>query len=424
MMNSNGIKRLSLFLLFLAMGISAVGCTADPMPKLPEPTHSSDKVLEQEMQQKQKPNPTEQQRAESSSKDRKKLSPNKVEPNKQARPVTILPPNKPIRAIYVTANVANSERMNSLIDLVNQTELNAMVIDINSGITISSPVKEGNKYNYTQLVPSNKRAAQHFRKVIQQLKQNQIYLIARIVTFKNPTLAEAMPNWAMKRKDGQLWRDRSGTLWIDPYRQEAWEYPIALAEQAAKLGFDEIQFDYVRMPENAEKVDREVAYANEEGWSKSEVIGKFLHQANLRLHKMGVRVSADVFGMVGSTDDDMGIGQKWDEIVKEVDVISPMVYPSHYSEGIWGIKHPDLNPGPIIKRALEDTAKRNRKLNQKGIATAAVRPWLQSFTAGWIHPHQKYGAAQIREQIVAARKAGFQSYMLWNSANRYPKYTT
>jgi hypothetical protein len=338
------------------------------------------------------------------------------------RPVTLMTTTAPVRAIYVSSYVANSQRMNELINLVNQTELNAMVLDINSGISLSSVNLTGNKKGQARFKPSSKRSAQHFRQVIQQLKQQHIYLIARIVTFKNPSLANAVPAWALKRKDGKLWRDRKGTPWVDPFRQEAWEYPIALAEHAAQIGFDEIQYDYVRFPENASKVDREVDYANTQGWTKSEAIRRFLHRASVRAHKYGVRVSADVFGMVGSSNNDMRIGQKWDTIVKEVDVISPMIYPSHYSRGIWGIDNPDLSPGQIITRALKDTAKHNKKLNQKGIATAKVRPWLQGFTAEWVHPHQRYGATQIREQIYAARKAGFHSYMIWNSTNRYPNF--
>jgi hypothetical protein len=341
-----------------------------------------------------------------------------------SRPVSLMGAKKPVRAIYVTSYVANGSRMGQLIELVNQTELNAMVLDINSGVALSSPVRTGKRSSSVLPVLSNKKSARHFREVVKQLKKQNIYLIARIVTFKNPTLVNAMPAWALKKKNGKVWTDRNGTPWIDPYRQEAWEYPLALAEIAAKIGFDEIQYDYVRFPENGSKVDREVVYANELGWSKSEAIHKFLHRANLRAHKYGVKVSADVFGMVGSSDDDMGIGQKWDSIASEVDVISPMIYPSHYSEGMWGIDHPDLRPGAIITRALKDTVKHNRRLNEKGIATAKVRPWLQGFTAGWVHPHQKYGEVQIREQIVAARKAGFNSYMIWNSANRYPKFTT
>jgi hypothetical protein len=336
-------------------------------------------------------------------------------------PTLLRVPNNPVRAIYVSSYVANSRRINDLIKLVDQTELNAMVLDINSGISLSTPLRAGNKISFT---PSNRKSAKHFREVIQQLKQHRIYLIARIVTFKNPELTKAMPAWALKCKDGRIWRDRSGIPWIDPYRQEAWDYTLALGDHAARIGFDEIQYDYIRFPENATKVDREVAYVNDHGWSKSEAIRRFLNRAKLHSHKSGTRISADVFGMVGSINGDMGIGQKWDEVVKEVDVISPMIYPSHYSKGMWGIDHPDLSPGSIITRALADTMKHNRKLNQQGIATAKVRPWLQGFTAGWVHPHQKYGAAQIREQIQAARKAGINSYMLWNTSNKYPKITS
>jgi len=345
--------------------------------------------------------------------------------SEDSRPVSLIATNKPVRAIYVTSHVANSNRMSELIELVNKTELNAMVLDFNSGIALTTPERQAAK-NEADIRPvlSNKKAARQYWEVIRDLKRRDIYLIARIVTFKNPELANAAPSWAIKKKNGTLWKDRNGTPWIDPYRQESWAYPLALAELAARLGFDEVQFDYVRFPENAEKVDREVEYANPEGWTKEEAIRRFLHRANLRAHQYGIRVSADVFGMVGSSNDDMGIGQRWGHIAKEVDVISPMIYPSHYSNGMWGIRYPDLTPGPIVKHALQDAMKRNRRLNEQGFSTAAIRPWLQGFTAAWIDPHQKYGEAQIREQILAARHAGIRSYMLWNSSSRYPKITT
>ncbi|TVX94991.1 putative glycoside hydrolase [Cohnella terricola] len=342
-----------------------------------------------------------------------------------SRPVSLLAATKPVRAIYVSSHVANSSRMSGLIELVNKTELNAMVLDFNSGIALTIPERQGGK-NKAAMRPvlSNRKAARQYREVIRNLKRRDIYLIARIVTFKNPELANAAPSWAIRKKNGTLWKDRNGTPWIDPYSQESWEYPLALAELAARLGFDEVQYDYVRFPENAKKIDREVQYANPEGWTKEEAIRRFLHRANHRAHQNGIRVSADVFGMVGSSNDDMGIGQKWGKIAKEVDVISPMIYPSHYSKGMWGIRHPDLTPGPIVKHALQDAIKRNRRLNEQGVSTAKIRPWLQGFTAGWIDPHQKYGEAQIREQIVAARHAGLRSYMLWNSSSRYPIITT
>lgn len=331
--------------------------------------------------------------------------------------VPLMKPSSPVRAIYVSSYVANSQRMNELIKTIDRTELNAMVLDLNSGIQFTSV---GYRNNTPIFVASSKRSAVHFRQVIQKLKNDHIYLIARIIVFKDSALGSQVPSWTLKHKNGNVWKDQSGSSWIDPYRQEAWEYKFDLADYAAELGFDEVQYDYVRFPDNSAKVDMEVAYANTEGWTKGEAIRQFLHRANIRSHKKGIRISADVFGMVGSSSDDMGIGQSWNLIAKEVDVISPMIYPSHYSKGTWGIDNPDLSAGTIITHALRDAAKYNKKLNNKGIKTAEVRPWLQAFTARWVHPHQKYGSIQINEQIQAARKAGFQSYMLWNSSSRYP----
>ncbi|MFC4602054.1 putative glycoside hydrolase [Cohnella hongkongensis] len=333
-------------------------------------------------------------------------------------------PPRAIRGIYVTSYVANGSRMKELIELVDRTELNAMVLDINSGTGLTAPLRQGGPDGPVRPVPSERKAAKRYRDVIRELKRKKIYLIARIVTFNNPELAKAAPAWTLKRRDGSIWSDKNGTRWIDPYKQESWEYAISLAEYAAGLGFDEIQFDYVRFPENGAKVDREVKYADTHGRSKAQVIAAFLNQARTRLHQAGVPISADVFGMVGSSQDDMGIGQSWQAIAPAADVISPMLYPSHYSEGIWGIAHPDLSPGTIVKHALKDAATRNAKLRSQGAAAAQIRPWLQSFTASWIHPHQKYGQAQIREQILAARQAGIHSYMLWNSSCRYPEFKT
>lgn len=334
-----------------------------------------------------------------------------------AEKVILHKPVEPIRGIYVTSHVARSKRMGELIKLLDETELNAVVLDINSGMALTALPKSSNPRSFQM---ANTRGAKQMSELVKKLKQHRIYTIARVVVFKNPELARAMPSWSIKRKNGRTWTDRSGTAWIDPYRQEAWEYPMKLAEHAGKIGFDEVQFDYVRFPENEKKVDKEVAYANPNKWTKSEAISKFLHRAAVRSHKAGVRVSADVFGLVGSSDDDMGIGQSWGSIAKEVDVVSPMIYPSHYSDGIWGVKHPDLSPSPIITHALNDISRKNQQLRAKGIDTAKVRPWLQSFTATWIHPHQQYGTAEVREQISASLQAGYPSYLLWNSANRYP----
>lgn len=333
--------------------------------------------------------------------------------------VVMRKPTEPIKGIYVSSHVARSARMKELIDLVDKTELNAMVIDVNSGMALTKLPSSAKPASYKV---ADTKAVKQIRDLLRTLKEHHIYAIARIVTFKNPELAHAVPDWSLKRKNGTTWVDRGGSPWIDPFRQDAWEYPLKLAEHAARIGFDEVQFDYVRFPENGAKVDREVAYANPDQWTKSDAIRKFLHRAAVRSHKAGIRVSADVFGLVGSSGDDMGIGQSWASIASEVDVVSPMIYPSHYAGPIWGVEQPDLTPSPIVAHALNDITIKNEKLAAQGIDTAKVRPWLQCFTATWLHPHLTYGPIQVREQIEASRSAGYSSYLLWNSASRYPRF--
>ncbi|WP_168736008.1 putative glycoside hydrolase [Cohnella fermenti] len=319
----------------------------------------------------------------------------------------------PIRGIYVTSNVARSKRLEQLVELIERTELNAMVIDVNgSSSLITLPPSSPS--------PSNNSSAAFFRQTVKRLKNKRIYLIARIVTFKNPSLVKSMPAWALRSKGGSVWRDRGGEGWIDPYREETWAYPIALAREAIRIGFDEVQFDYVRFPENQVKVDREVSFHNPNNWSRDEAIKKFLRKAAAEVHRSGGKVSADVFGLIGTASTDMGIGQRWSTIAGEVDVISPMVYPSHYSSGIWGIRAPDLNAGAIVSHAMKDANRQNERLRQNGRRAAEIRPWLQSFTASWVHPHQAYGAAQVREQIRAASREGVHGYLLWNASSRYP----
>lgn len=321
----------------------------------------------------------------------------------------------PVKGIYVNAHVAKSPRMERLIRLVDETELNAVVLDVNSGLPgMSLTDGRGNLHS------AHSASAQGVKRLVRKLKHRNIYVIARVVTFKNPSLAMAHPDLAMHRKNGTVWTDAKGAAWIDPYRERAWDYPIRAAVEAARMGVDEVQFDYVRFPENAAQVSREVAFLNPCGWSREEAVRRFLHAGAKRVHRAGALVSADVFGLVGSTSRDMGIGQSWRMIASEVDVISPMIYPSHYSAGIWGIRQPDLQPSAVISHALKDALHQNRKLTARGLPAAQVRPWLQSFTATWVQPHQRYASAEIREQVQAASRLGVTSYLLWNASSRYP----
>ncbi|KIL38169.1 hypothetical protein SD70_28260 [Gordoniibacillus kamchatkensis] len=319
------------------------------------------------------------------------------------------------KGIYVSAWKARGASLEQLIKLLNDTELNAMVIDVknDSGqITYDSQVALVNEAG-----SDDTRPIADMRGLLKRLKDNNIYTIARIVAFKDPYLCSVRKDLAMQKKTGGVWRDRKGVAWVDPYHPVVQAYNIDLAKEAAQLGFDEIQFDYVRFPENGDKVDSEVKFRNPQKLSKPELIASFLEKAKTALPN--VPVSADVFGMTPSVAGDMGIGQEWNRISPIVDVISPMVYPSHYSHGALGIPHPDLNPYAMIHRALKDAVSKNTQLEQQRQSAAKVRPWLQAFTASWVKNHQTYGAKQVREQIKAAKDLGIDQYLLWNPGCTY-----
>ena len=323
-----------------------------------------------------------------------------------------------IRGIYVSGWIAGSgEPMERLIRLVDETDLNAMVIDVKNDygmLTYRSSLPE------VRAVGADREpAVRDMAALLRRLKAKRIYTIGRVVVFKDPLLARAKPEWAFHTKSGALWRDRKGKPWVEPYRPEVRAYNIAIAREAAELGFDEIQFDYVRFPDNGAEMDRAVQYHNPEGWTKREAIGRFLRDAREALHAAGAAVSADVFGLVTTARDDMGIGQTWREIAQAVDVISPMVYPSHYAAGTYGIRHPDLEPSAVVRHALDDAGKRNRVLAAEGKRPARIRPWLQAFTASWLSPHRPYRAEEIREQIRAAEAAGVKQFLLWDPACTY-----
>lgn len=326
------------------------------------------------------------------------------------------PQHAHIRGIYISGWVAGSNsHMNRLLRLVQNTDLNAVVIDVKNDF---------GQLTYRSSIPAVKEigadrrpSIANIQSLIGKLHRQGIYVIGRVVVFKDPYLAKHNPDWAIHRNDNSLWRDGHGRPWLDPYRKEVWKYNTDIAVEAVKNGFDEIQFDYVRFPEGI--ASKPVRYANLAGWSRSDAIQQFLHQAKQQLHRNGVKVSADVFGLVTSSDDDMGIGQRWRAVGQEVDYISPMVYPSHYGRGNYGVSNPDLQPYAIVSHAMADANKRNRIMASGGIKPAQVRPWLQSFTATWVKPHLTYGNREIREQIRALHDQGIEDYLLWSASCKY-----
>lgn len=325
----------------------------------------------------------------------------------------------PVKAkgIYITGRTVSNSKFSRLLKLVNETELNAMVIDIKEDegrLTYQSaiPLVKEIKSDQTEFIPD-------LDDVMHTLQANNVYTIARVVCFKDPLLARKMPEWAMQKKTGGIWADRKGVAWIDPYRKEVWEYNVAIAKEAAKKGFREIQFDYVRFPDNGKRVDEEVNFYQQEGIAKDKLIAEFLAYAKKELEPYHVYVSADVFGLVPSVPDDMGIGQKWDLVSPTVDYLSPMMYPSHYANGTYGLRVPDAQPYETIFHSLQDAQRKDARLQRRRATPATIRPWYQDFTARWVKGHIVYGPREVTAQIKAGRALGVDQYLIWDASNTY-----
>ncbi|WP_052045260.1 putative glycoside hydrolase [Caloranaerobacter azorensis] len=326
-----------------------------------------------------------------------------------------------VKGIYLTGNtLAYNKRFYKLLDLVKTTELNAMVIDIKDDLgrlTYKSNVDMVNE------IGADKHAkVGNFYEKMEILRENNIYPIARIVTFKDRLAGTKRPDLAIKTKNGKVWRDNSGNAWLNPYNREAWEYPIRIAEEAALMGFKEIQFDYVRFPTDG---NRSIIDYGEEsiGKTKAEVIAEFLKYARERLEPKGVYVSADIFGLVTTVKDDMRIGQHLETLATSTDILCPMVYPSHYALGSYGIAYPDSQPYKIVYTSLSRAKARIDNIKTEE-PKAIIRPWLQDFSATWLRKlygkhYINYGPEQIKAQIKAVYDAGLEEWIFWNAGNRY-----
>jgi hypothetical protein len=321
-----------------------------------------------------------------------------------------------VKGIYVTGPRAGTESdMQELIDLVDTTELNAMVIDIKND---SGEITYKMDLPVVQEIGADVNYIRDIKQLISNLKAKDIYLIARVVTFKDPILAEKKPELSLKNEDGTIFRDKDGLSWVNPYKTEVWEYLVSVAEEAVKLGFDEIQFDYIRFSTDSRM--KEVDFGEEsKNKSKIEIITEFTKYVSERLKPLGVYVSADVYGtIIDSKVDAAIVGQSYIQMSKYLDSICPMVYPSHYADGTYGIKHPDLEPYNIMLKALNNSVIALEKIDSNS-NKAVVRPWLQDFSATWLDSHKTYGPKEIRAQIKAVYDAGYEEWILWNGSNNY-----
>lgn len=312
-----------------------------------------------------------------------------------------------VKGIYMSGAVFNSPRLfGNLVDLVDTTELNALVIDMKDDMGyLTAPLE----IPISQEIKARTHRGANIQENMKILYEKNIYPIARIVVFKDPTLAAGKTELAIKNSDGLLWLDRKGLAWVDPHNKEVWKYAVDVAKEAAKYGFREIQFDYVRFPTDGNVKNAIYPFAT--GQSKEDVILDFLSYAKKELEEYNVFVAADVFGLTTLTSDDMGMGQKYEKVITQVDYICPMVYPSHYGPGNYGFANPNAYPYEVVKSALLDG------LKKAGDTNVIIRPWLQDFNLG----KPRYGSSEVLAQIKATYDAGLEEWILWNASNRYTK---
>jgi hypothetical protein len=322
----------------------------------------------------------------------------KPAPHSQAVRRTPLPAE--VRGVHVTMSLANEPgKLDQYFAIPGLTALELDVKDETGKVgflmpaaTLARRIGASQPYYKAAVVGRKARAA-------------GVYLIGRIVVFEDPTLTAARPDLAIQHRDGSVWVNNAGLGWANPYDKRVWKYVVGIGQAAARAGFDEIQFDYVRFPTDGPIESAVFPHKASEpmGWT----IARFAHYASSRLHPLGVRVSVDVFGL--SATHDLGIGQVPGRLAKYVDAVYPMVYPSHYNSGEFNLPDPSAAPGQTVALSLRDF--RNTMLGGK----AQLIPWLEDFSLTSPHP----ALADVRAQIKAARRSKARGFLLWNPEGVY-----
>lgn len=334
----------------------------------------------------------------------------------QVAKATHLKTPEPLKAIYMTSCVTGTPSWReSLKKLVETTELNAVVIDIKD-YTGDVSFREGAKCFVKDL-----------REFIEDLHQDDIYVVGRISVFQDPSYTKLFPELAVKKKsDGGVWKDYKGLSFIDVGANPYWDYIVEISNQAYELGFDELNYDYVRYPSDGDMKDISFTWAvgtastSSPQATKAEMLESFFAYLHAKLEKTGVKTSVDLFGMTTTVENDMNIGQLLESALPYFDYIAPMVYPSHYPSTWNGFENPAAHPYEVVKIAMSRGVEREQLwLIENNMSTSTLskfRPWLQDFNLG-----ATYDADKVRAQIQATYDAGLTSWALWNAGNKYTK---
>lgn len=358
-------------------------------------------------------------------------------PPKEEKVKHIAPPEA-LKAIYMTSWVAGTSNWrDDLVNFIKKSEINSLVIDVKD---YTGKVAFDTKNELIGKTGSEEIRVRDLKEFIYELHQNNIYAIARITVFQDPHYAKYNPQIAVKTKAGSNWKDRKGLMYIDPSAEEFWNYTVEIAKESEKVGFDELNFDYIRFPSDgnmkdivfpiSEKILRESSSkltpqpsslskggGDEEGinssLAKEILLERFFKYLNNVLKDVGVPISADVFGMTMTNYDGLNIGQVLERIEPYFDYVSPMVYPSHYPTTFQGFKNPAEHPYEVVLYSLKKGVAR---LIAASSSPLKLRPWLQDFDLG-----ATYDAAKIQAQIQATYDAGLTSWMVWDPTNKYTR---
>lgn len=306
-------------------------------------------------------------------------------------------------------------KLEKILGIIEATEVNSVVIDVKNDLGLvawKSDIEVVNNVGSNWNTPMK-----NFSVLMDYLKSKEVYTIARIVAFKDPFFAENNPDHSIQLSAGGVYKDKAGFAWVNPFDEYVWKYVVAISQEAALRGFDEIQYDYIRFPDNAKHYNEITSFPGRNGRDKDEAIEDFLIYAQEALEPYHVHVSADVFGVITWTWDDKpeDIGQTWRKIANNTEYISPMVYPSHYGRGFYGFDVPDQHPYEIIQFASREAIERNAAQRNPAI----IRNWYQGFTATWVKGYIPYEEDAIQKQIIAGVELGLDEYIIWNSGNTY-----
>jgi hypothetical protein len=316
-----------------------------------------------------------------------------------------------LRGLYVNRWATLGQKMWELIDVAKRTEVNALVLDVKDDrgfVLYRSSVPLAREIGADTSRPVS---AARMRAILDTMRSHGVFPIARIVVVKDPVLASARREWAVQRRsDGAPWLDSHGKPWLDPHQRGVWTYAADLAAEAVALGFSEVQFDYVRFPDERRMI-RESRFPLAEGRTRATVIREQLGYLKDRVAAMKVPMAIDVFGLTTTDSTDMGIGQKWELFADRADIVLPMTYPSHYARGTYGLPNPNARPYATIDQAMKDAKARNAKVARP----PQIVPWYQDFTLG----PPRYGAEEVRAQMKAGYDNGIASWILWNPGSRY-----